>query len=129
VLTEQWFRGPRYEIHVMVAPRCRPVKLVDDLRRRAPNDYRQLVARFRRTVDYGPEKHDWFKVLEDADGLLQIRSDRYRCLLFPHPRKHRVLIVAHIYKKQGTGPDHHHVGNAQRLRREYLSTLESEEKG
>lgn len=111
----------------MSGMRSRPLELLDRLKTKAPRDYRQLFSRLVRTVEYGPRGYKWFKVIEDADGLVQIRSDNYRLLLFPHPSQRRVLIIAHGFKKASDSADHHHIEQGRQTRKRYLSILQSEE--
>ena len=120
--TEQWLGGEWGEIHVPAGKRCEPLELFRDLERKSPNDYKQLLARFNWTATHGPQL-SWFKVLANADGLVQIRSENYRYIFTPDPQNGRLLIVVHAFRKQRSGTEQGEIKKARRKRKDLLKEL------
>jgi len=77
-----------------------PLEVLDDLKRKSSSDYKQLLARFQRLADKGPQHHDWFKTLEDTGGLRQLSYRQHRYLLMLHPADPRCFILLHYFRKQ-----------------------------
>ena len=100
VLIEVWRSGAWGEVHVLMGPLSEPLAVIAGLKRSAPSAYRQVLARFQRLADYGPSWHDWYKRLEDAEDLHQLRYEQHRFLLFPHPHKARALVLLTYFRKQ-----------------------------
>ena len=104
------------------------IAALQGMERSARRDYKQVIARFQRLVDYGPSaRRPWFKRLEDAEDLRQLSYNQHRFLLIPHPRIERTFVLLSYFPKSASRTPPHEVRKGLRLKRECLPILESEE--
>ena len=121
--TELLLEGEWGELHGMprAAPARAAVVALDEL----PDLLRKAVlARCMLLLDLGPRlRCDWFKQLEGADGIRQVRCGDHRLWLFDRPTRQKayLLLSCHPKRKAETRPDQ--LRRARQLRSDCIAWL------